>query len=161
MSKTDPEAQTDAVRAARAILKGLHTIERERRRIRSEDWKTLFRQLSTTLTELAQHPFVIGDTQAEMLISRLIKSNDLEELDKCVDDFADYAVNKLRYNAQLKAVREGKDPLDVPLITAPPSSQSHVTRVQATQGPSGADFALVGETEQEADLADRRSVFRL
>lgn len=152
---------TDADRASQALLKGLERIARERARVRAEDWQTLFRQLRTILIQLATHPFVVGDMQAELLIERLIESDDLEEFDVRVDDFASYAVAKLEYNAALRAAANGEHVEDVPTFVAPQNSTTEVTRAAAVNGPSGSDFVFDEESDADSEPVARRSVLRL
>ena len=163
MSEPTPEREiTDAERAMADIMRGLRDIERERRRVRHEDWQTLFRQLGDVLTELSGHPFVTGDLQAEGLIRQILRSEDLEELDKCVDNFADYAVNKLQYNAWLRAKANGRDPdEEIQAFARPTNTQTTVTRAQAANGPSGSDFEVKGQDAGADDLSDSRALFRL
>ena len=157
----EAEDHTDATaaeRAMRAIQEGLARIERERARVRPEDWATLFRQMQTILLQLAKHPFVTGDMQAELLIERILRSDDLEQVDARTDEFAEYALRKLQYLAELKAAMEGK-PVEAPRHVAPRNSSSDVTRAAAAAGPSGDDFAA--GTEDASASRQRRSVLRL
>lgn len=137
----------------------IERIERERRKVRPEDWDTLFRQMRAALEALGTHPFLAGDLHAEMLLSRMTAAADLEEFDKRVDALGDYVAGKLAYNATLKALREGREPDPAELQprrfggTAPGAA-----RVVAQFGPSGSDFELTGEP---AGPKARRGILRL
>ena len=154
----DLAGETAAERAMRSITEGLERIARERAKVRPEDWATLFRQLQTVLLELAKHPFVQGDIQAELLVERILRSSNLEEVDERTDDFADYAMRKLQYIAELKAAMEGR-PVEAPKHVALRNTSSEVTRAAAAGGPSGDDFLIGGE--QGAADRPRRSLLRL
>ena len=156
----EPLPETDADEVSANIARTLAQLDRDRVRTRREDWETLFRQMQTLLTELATHSCVVGDLEAEMLIEKVTLSEDLEELDARLDAFAAYAVAKLEYNAALRAQREGTQQEDVPVFTAPQNSLSEVTRAQAMNGPSGSDFD-VGSEEENEHAPSRRAVFRL
>lgn len=150
-------AESEAALAA--LGEALQRIERERRRVRPEDWETLFRQMKTAIVQLGTHPFVAGDIHAEMLLARMAASADLEELDRRTDALGEYIAGKLAYNAALKAVRQGQDPDPASLIprrfgaTAPGAG-----RVVAQHGPSGSDFDLSGDG---AAIQPRRGILRL
>lgn len=148
---------TAAEQAMRAVEAGLERIARERARVRPEDWATLFRQMQAILLQLATHPFVQGDIEAELLIERILRSEDLEQVDARTDDFADYAMRKLSYIAALRAAREGKT-VDAHQHVAPRNTSSEVTRAEAAAGPSGDDFMAGGE---DAKDRPRRSLLRL
>ena len=167
----EPQDQTpqtgeivDANAGVLSIFRAMQRAERERARIRPEDWSTLFRQIQDVMIQLAGHPFVKGDMEAEMLIERISGSDDLEELDQRVDQFVSYAIGKLEYNAGLRAALEGKDPAEAEAVfRRPQASVTEVTRAQASHGPSGSDFAVANavEDDEEEDLSLRRTVFRL
>lgn len=149
---------TAAEQAMRAIQDCLARIERERARVRPEDWATLFRQMQTLLLQLATHPFVKGDMEAELLVERILRSEDLDQVDQRTDEFADYALRKLSYIAMLKAAQDGA-PVDAPQHVKPRNTTTEVTRAAAAAGPSGDDFPL-GSTET-GDPRPRRSLLRL
>jgi hypothetical protein len=153
----DNATQTDAQRAMRAVQEGLERIARERARVRPEDWSTLFRQMQAVLTQLATHPFLRGDIEAELLVERILRSETLADVDARTDDLADYVLRKAEYVAELRAIAEGR-PVEAPRHVAPRSSSSEVTRAAAASGPSGDDFMAGGE---DADARPRRSVLRL
>ncbi len=142
-----------------ALTEALARIDRERRRVRPEDWDTLFRQMRTAVQQLAAHPFLAGDAHAEMLLTRMAASPDLAEFDSRVDDLGEYVAGKLAFNAALRAVRDGKEPDATALVprrfgaTAPGAG-----RVVAQHGPSGSDFDLTGEG---AMAQPRRGILRL
>jgi hypothetical protein len=154
----DVTGMTTAELAMRSITVGLERIARERARVRPEDWATLFRQLKAVLLQLALHPFVKGDMQAELLVERILRSETLEEVDERVDDFADYAMRKQNYIAALKAVAEGR-PVEGQRHVALRNTSSEVTRAASASGPSGDDFAI-GDQGGAADRS-RRSLLRL
>lgn len=149
---------TAAELAMRAIEDGLVRIARERARVRPEDWATLFRQMQTLLHQLATHRFVKGDMEAELLIERILRSEDLEQVDARFDDFAEYALRKLEYIHALRAAREGGE-AEAPRHLALRNSASEVTRAEAAGGPSGDDFAVGGR--ETAPERPRRSLLRL
>lgn len=142
-----------------ALAEALARIDRDRRRVRPEDWDTLFRQMRTVLQHLATHPFLAGDAHAEMLLTRIAASPDLAEFDNRVDALGEYVAGKLAFNAALRAVRDGKEPDATALVprrfgaTAPGAG-----RVVAQHGPSGSDFDLTGEG---AVTQPRRGILRL
>lgn len=160
MAEADNQRQdaTAAERAMREIEAGLDRIARERARVRPEDWATLFRQMQTILMQLATHPFVQGDMQAELLVERILRSEDLEQVDARTDEFAEYAMRKLNYIAALKAARDGKA-IVAEQHVAPRNTSSDVTRAEAAAGPSGDDF--VGRGEDAETSPPRRSLLRL
>ncbi len=160
-SNTAPDPENAAIEAMAQISDALMRIERERSRVRAEDWATLFRQTQDVLYELLTHPFVEGDMEAELRLQRIIYADDLEEMDKSVDFFAEYVVGKLEYHAAVKAHQEGKEHKDVPRFTTPSNSTSEVTRAQAMHGPSGSDFMIQNEDKTDSAPAQRRSVLRL
>lgn len=149
----------DTQAAIVSLAEAIERIERERRRVRPEDWDTLFRQMRSAMLELASHPFLAGDVHAEMLLSRMAAAADLPELDRQVDALGEYIAGKLAYNAALRAVRDGKEPDPAALMprrfgaTAPGAG-----RVVAQHGPSGSDFDLSGES---AAALPRRGILRL
>jgi hypothetical protein len=150
-------AETDATVAA--LAEALARIDRDRRRVRPEDWDTLFRQMRTAVQQLAAHPFLAGDAHGEMLLIRIAASPDLAEFDRRVDALGEYVAGKLAFNAALRAVRDGKEPDATALLprrfgaTAPGAG-----RVVAQNGPSGSDFDLTGEG---AMAQPRRGILRL
>ncbi|WP_163850673.1 hypothetical protein [Pseudooceanicola aestuarii] len=118
--------------------------ERERNRTRPEDWQTLFRQVATLATRLAEHPFIRGDAEAEQRVARMLRAPDLEIFDLRTDALAEYISGKLAFHAAMKAAAEGKaqpDP-DRPRLRQSAPSSSEATRMAAAFGPSGSDFAL-------------------
>lgn len=149
----------DTQATIQSLAETMARIERERRRVRPEDWETLFRQLRSAMLELASHPFLAGDVHAEMLLSRLASATDLPDLDRRVDALGEYIAGKLAYNAALRAVRDGKEPDAAALMprrfgaTAPGAG-----RIVAQHGPSGSDFDLSGES---AAALPRRGILRL
>ena len=149
---------TAAERAMRSITEGLERIARERAKVRPEDWATLFRQLQAVLLQLAKHPFVMGDMQAELLVERILRSETLEEVDERVDDLAEYAMRKMEYVTALKAMAEGR-PVEAPRHVALRNTSSEVTRAAAAGGPSGDDFMVGGA--DAAESRPRRSLLRL
>lgn len=163
---TDPEAydgppETQAILAATA--RRIATIERERKRIRPEDWQTLFRQLRTLAGELVAHPFLKGDLEAEVRLDRMLLSADLEEFDRRVDELAEYVRGKLAFNAAMDALERG-DTAALEAAMPPPTPRpagpdSGLTRLAAAQGPSGSDFDLGGPAGGNAPR--RRGVIRL
>jgi hypothetical protein len=154
----DTSDATAAQRAMRQIEEGLERIARERAKVRPEDWATLYRQLQTMLHTLVKHPFVVGDMQAELLVERILRSEDLVEVDARTDDLAEYMLRKAEYMAALKAAKEGV-PVEAPRHVALRNTSSEVTRAEAAAGPSGDDFG-VGGAETAADRP-RRSLLRL
>ena len=154
----DRSDATAAKRAMQAIEDGLARIARERARVRPEDWATLYRQLQSVLLQLATHGFVKGDIQAEMLIQRILRSENLEQVDSRTDDLAEYVLRKLNYIAALRAAQEGK-PVEALHHVAPRNSATDVTRAAAAAGPSGDDFVVDGAEAGES--RPRRSVLRL
>lgn len=157
-AQEDRSDATAAQRALREIEDGLARIARERARVRPEDWATLFRQLQTLLLHLATHDFVKGDMQAELLIERILRSEDLDQVDARTDDFAEYAMRKLAYIAALRAAKDGA-PVEAPVHFAPRNMSSDVTRAEAAAGPSGDDFMT--KTEDLTAEKPRRSLLRL
>jgi hypothetical protein len=160
MAQQDPD-KTDATAAARALRQiedGLARIARERARVRPEDWATLFRQIGTVLRQLATHPFVIGDMEAELLIDRVLRSETMAAVDERTDDLIDYVLRKADYVAALRAARDGQ-PFDLPRHVAPRNTSSEVSRAEAAAGPSGDDF-LPGKAGSDQDRP-RRSLLRL
>lgn len=158
---TDEDDLSDAKaaeRAMRAVQDGLARIARERARVRPEDWATLFRQMQTLLLRLATHDFVKGDMQAELLIERILRSEDLVQVDARVDDFAEYATRKLDYVLAIKAARDGQL-VEERRHVAPRNSASDLTRAEAAGGPSGDDFSVAGQ-DGTTDRP-RRSLLRL
>lgn len=134
-------------------------IHRERRRVLPSDWDTLFRQIHSLFLDLAAHPFLAGDSHAEMLLARMAASSDLEEFDKRVTDLGDYVAGKLAYNAALKALRDGREPDPGDLIPRRfGASAPGAGRVVAQFGPSGSDFAL---SDEPAPARARRGILRL
>lgn len=134
-------AETEATIAA--LAETMARIERERRRVRPEDWDTLFRQMRTAVQQLASHPFLAGDTHAEMLLTRMAAAPDLAEFDRRVDALGEYVAGKLAYNAALRAVRDGQEPDTADLIPRRfGASAPGAGRVVAQHGPSGSDFDL-------------------
>ncbi len=137
----------------------IERIERERRRVRPEDWDTLFRQMRDLIVALGTHPFIAGDVHAEMLVARMCGAADLEDFDRRVSDLGEYIAGKLAYNAALKAVREGREPDPAELIPRRfGGSAPNGGRVVAQLGPSGSDFDLTGEA---VSPALRRGILRL
>lgn len=162
---TDPDAydgppETRAILAATA--RRIANLERERKRIRPEDWQTLFRQIRTLAGELVAHPFLKGDLEAEVRLDRMLLSADLEEFDRRVDDLAEYVRGKLAFNAAMEALERG----DIAAATAPPPPapppprpDAGLARMVGAQGPSGSDFDLGGPAG--GDAPRRRGVIRL
>lgn len=149
----------DTHAAMQSLTDSLARIERERRRVRPEEWETLFRQMRSAMLELASHPFLAGDVHAEMLLSRMASAADLPDLDRRVDALGEYLAGKLAYNAALRAVRDGKEP--DPGVLMPRrfgASAPGAGRVVAQHGPSGSDFDLSGES---AAALPRRGILRL
>lgn len=137
----------------------LARIERERARVRPEDWDTLFRQMARIMTELATHPFLAGDEHAEMLIGRAALSDDLEMFDARISELGEYVAGKLAYHEALKAVREGREP--DPALLVPRrfgASAPGAGRAEAQAGPSGSDFEVTGKAEP---VVVRREILRL
>jgi hypothetical protein len=134
-------AETQAT--IQSLTEAMARIERERRRVRPEDWDTLFRQMRSAIQQLMSHPFLDGDTHAEMLMTRMAAAPDLAELDRRVDLLGEYIAGKLAYNAALRAVRDGTEPTAADLIPRRfGASAPGVGRVVAQHGPSGSDFDL-------------------
>lgn len=146
-------------RIVRELGEAIARIERERARVRPEDWDTLFRQMAQIMVDLATHPFLAGDVHAETLIERMAVSDDLEIFDKRVTELGEYVAGKLAYHEALRAVREGRMPDPALLVprtfgaTAPGAG-----RIEAQAGPSGSDFELSGTAEP---VAVRRDILRL
>ncbi len=109
--RDDTSSATAAELAMRQIEAGLDRIARERAKVRPEDWATLFRQMQTILRQLVTHPFVKGDMEAELLVERILRSENLDEVDARTDIFAEYAMRKLDYIGMLRAAQDGK-PVD-------------------------------------------------
>lgn len=156
--RDDTSDATAAKRAMRAIQEGLARIERERAKVRPEDWATLYRQMQSVLLQMANHPFVQGDMEAELLLERILRSENLDEVDARTDDFAQYAMRKLDYIAMLRAAQDGKT-VPAQRHIAPRNTSTEVTRAAAASGPSGDDFG-VGGADAAADRP-RRSLLRL
>lgn len=147
-STTPPIGQDgDARAAADAIARAVARIEAMRDRIRSDDWATLFRQLRTHLELLADHPFIRGDIEAEHHLRRMLVSQDLEELDRHTDQFADYIMAKL---TALSKAQAGKGDAAAPTLrpALSPSAGGAATRRAMAAGPSGDDFAAGGTTPE-------------
>lgn len=150
-------AESEAALAA--LAEALQRIDRDRRRVRPEDWDTLFRQMKSAMVQLGTHPFIAGDIHAEILLARMAASADLEELDRRTDVLGEYIAGKLAYNAALRALRDGQEPDPASLIprrfgaTAPGAG-----RVVAQHGLSGSDFDLSGDG---AVPQPRRGILRL
>ena len=157
--KRDNTSQATAAEIAMwQIEAGLDRIARERAKVRPEDWATLFRQMQTILRQLVAHPFVKGDREAELLVERILRSENLDEVDARTDVFAEYAMRKLDYIAMLRAAQDGK-PVDTQRHVAPRNTSSEVTRAEAAAGPSGDDFGP-GRDDTTSDRP-RRSLLRL
>lgn len=162
---TDPAAYDGppATQAALAdMARRIATIERERRRIRPEDWKTLFRQIRTLAQELIAHPFLKGDLEAEQRLDRMLTSADLEEFDRRVDDLGEYVRGKVAFNAAMDALERGDTAAAAaapPPVARPAPGASAVSRMAAAHGPSGSDFDLGGPAG--GDAPRRRGVLRL
>lgn len=169
---TDAEPTADLPPSAEAIAtelsQSLLQITREAARVRPEDWATLFRQLETALREMVAHPFIRGDLEAEARLDRVLRAQDLEQMNAQVDHFADYVIGKLAFNASLKGEGDAAMP-HRPTVSQ--DSSSVTTRAQAAGGPSGSDFDIrPPETAVNATASDgkdaaaapiRRSVLRL
>lgn len=165
-SEPDPSASTEATLAA--LGKRLAAIDRERQRIRPEDWQTLFRQMRTLLDQLATHPFLRGDAEAELRLKRMMRAADMDEFDRRVDHLAAYVAGKLAYNAAIR----GKE-VDPSVLHPGSTPQARATgmaaRASAQHGPSGDDFLIqpdaAPDTQGGEDQPDpprpRRSVLRL
>lgn len=139
--------------------RSIAAIERERRRVRPDDWDTLFRQMRDVLVQLSSHPFLAGDLHAEMLLSRLAGAADLPDLDARVDALGEYVAGKLAFQAALKAARDGRAPDPADLLPRQFGGQAPgAGRVLAQHGPSGSDFEISGG---DNTLPPQRSVFRL
>jgi hypothetical protein len=146
-------------RIVRELGEAMSRIDRERRRVRPEDWDTLLRQIQTLFVELGTHPFLAGDAHAEMLLARMGAASDLEEFDRRVTDLGQYVAGKLAYNAALRALREGREPDPADLIPRSfGASAPGAGRVVAQGGPSGSDFAIASDP---APAEQRRSILRL
>lgn len=136
----------------------LYVMNRERTRVRSEDWKTLFRQLQTMVTELVQHPFMKGDAEAEVRIDAILLASNFEELDEKVDRLAEYVAGKLAYNAALEGKEPDSDAAGQPALRTQTRPGSEAARLAVAQGPSGSDFEI---DTRDDPTAKRRSVLRL
>lgn len=142
----------------------LRSIERERARVRPEDWQTLFRQLQTMLEDLVKQPFLVGDLEAEARLDAILMASDLPDLDAKVDHLAEYISGKLAYMAALSEAEGGvQTPADVPYLAPTQSNAAVVARVASSQGPSGSDFDLGGDADSapETPSTGRRNVIRL
>ena len=161
---TDQIAQADErMRSTETILRDLGQamveVERERRRVRPEDWATLFRQMRDVLQQLLTHPFIAGDAHAEMLATRMLAASDMVEFDTRLDRFGEYIAGKLAYNAALAAIREGREPDPASLIPRKfGASAPGAGRVVGRHGPSGSDFEIAGGGET---VQPRRGILRL
>lgn len=163
------DGPTAADNALRQISDALRRIERERKRVRPEDWATLFRQTERVLSDLVDHPFVKGDREAEIRLANVIYSVDLEDMDRQVDRLAEYLIGKLEFNMKMREQDSGKKDNRVPRYVAPASSTTEATRAQARHGPSGSDFDLTPPSTSDPGKGgndtskppSRRSVLRL
>jgi hypothetical protein len=147
--QADPLVETEAVIAT--LGRRLQEIERVRQMVRPEDWQTMFRQMGDVLGQLAAHPFLRGDAEAETRLTKMMRASDLEEFDRGVDHLADYVAGKLAFNAALK----GK-PVDPSALHPTSTAQSRATgmpaRASAAHGPSGDDFMV-----DAPDVADEQT----
>ena len=163
---TDPAAYNappDTQAMLAAMARRIVALERERKRIRREDWETLFRQIRTLAGELIAHPFLKGDLEAEARLDRMLLSADLEEFDRRVDDLDEYVRGKLAFNAAMAALERGDTAAAEAAAPPPPPPRARpdggLSRMVAAQGPSGSDFDLGGPAG--GDAPRRRGVIRL
>ena len=163
------DGPTTADSALRQVSDALRRIERERKRVRPEDWATLFRQTERVLSDLVDHPFVKGDREAEIRLANIIYSADLEDMDRNVDRLAEYLIGKLEFNIKMRNRDAGQKDERAPRYVAPASTTTEATRAQARHGPSGSDFDIAPPSDCDAGVLNkdtskppvRRSVLRL
>jgi hypothetical protein len=166
-NQTDPAEQTEATIAA--LGRRLAELDRERQRVRPEDWTTLFRQMRVLLEQLAAHPFLRGDAEAEARLTRMMRASDLEAFDRGVDHLADYVAGKLAFNAAIRG--KAVDPSALhPTSSVQTRATGMAARASAQHGPSGDDFAIGDAAAPEPDPSrpespqpkpPRRSMLRL
>lgn len=159
---TENIPQPDSAPDPADLAKRLARIERERQRVRPEDWQTLFRQMRTLLEQLSRHPFLKGDAEAEARLARMTSAADLEEFDRRVDHLAEYVMGKLAFNAAMKG--EPVDPSQLhPTSTVQSRAMGAAAREAARYGPSGDDFDAPGDGDGDrpAPARPRRTVVRL
>lgn len=160
-SEAGPQAALDRVeRIIDASARRLAEIERERRRIRPEDWDTLFRQIATMMQQLAAHPFIRGDLEAETRLEAMLGAPDMEAFDQATDRLAEYVEGKLAFNAALKALEEGGPMPELPRLRSAGQATGQAVRAAASHGPSGSDFDL-GDGADAPQPLGRRGVLRL
>lgn len=135
----------------------------QRARDNAPDWETLFRHIRSAMETLAQHPFVVGDLEAENRLRWLCEASTLEELDARTDHLAEYLMGKLHFNQTVRALAEGKTPPPAPRLSAETGQSSAATRAAASTGVSGSDFEIPDQTDQShpQDTAPRRERLRL
>lgn len=135
----------------------------QRARDNAPDWDSLFRHLRSALETLAQHPFVVGDLEAENRLQWLCGATDLDEMDARTDHLAEYLMGKLHFNQTVRALAEGQTPPPAPHLGAETGSSSAATRAAASSGVSGSDFDLPDETRPShpQEAAPRRERLRL
>lgn len=126
----------------------LAKLKRAARRVTKEDWATLFRQMQQAATEIASHPFLKGDAEAEKRLKLMLTCTDLEEMDQAFDYLSEYVDGKMA----AVTIRRGEEP------PQPKAKRTAVNgRAMGRMGPSGDDFAT-----GEADAPKRqREVIRL
>lgn len=119
------------------------------------EWATLFRHLSDALGKLAAHPFVMGDAEAERRLDHVLRSATLEDMDSRMDHLNAYLGGKLDFNLALRAMEAGEEaPAPArPVHTGPPDAGN--TRRITSGGPSGEDFSVQPDAEQEKTPVSR------
>ena len=126
----------------------LAQLRRAARRVSKDDWATLFRQMRHAVSQIATHPFLKGDAEAEKRLMLMLTAIDLEEMDHAFDHLAEYVDGKVA----AVMIRRGEEP------PQPKAKHTGVNgRAMGQMGPSGDDFM----TDSTDAPVRKRDVIRL